>query len=91
MARIISLYVKGGFADAGFYYRFHQYFRVMDVQVRHHKMYDDWTYTHFLPTYNKPLVILLWLWVYSASRVFVQLLWDYFSPPSIIVISRRLV
>ena len=38
---LVSLYVKGGNVDAGYYYRFHQYFRELDVKVRHNKMYDE--------------------------------------------------
>lgn len=89
--KTISLYVKGGTADAGYYYRFHQYFRELPVHVYHHKMYDDWTYSHFLPTRGKPNVILAWLWIYNLVRVFFQLLHDCVCNPSVLVISRRLV
>lgn len=80
---LVSLYVKGGNVDAGYYYRFHQYFRELDVKVRHNKMYDDWTYKHFLPTIGKPLIVLALLWGYNITRVFFQLLKDIITPPSL--------
>jgi glycosyltransferase involved in cell wall biosynthesis len=91
MRKIVSLYVKGGDIDAGFYYRYKQYFREMDIDVRVHKMYSDWVYRNLLPVSTKPLIIQVLLWVYSAGRVYAQLISDFFCTPNTVVVSRRLV
>lgn len=91
MRKIVSLYVKGGDMDAGYYYRYHQYFRKMEINVRLHKMYSDWIYLHLLPASTKPFVIQVMLWGYSAGRVLTQLICDLISPPQTLIISRRLV
>lgn len=89
--KLISLYVKGGNHDAGYYYRFHQYYRELKVEVKLHKMYSDWVYKKLLPASTKPFVVQGLLWIYSSIRVFLQLLEDFILPPDTLVISRRLV
>ena len=91
MKKTISLYVKGGEHDAGYYYRFHQYFREMDVEVRLHKMYSDKIYHQYLPVGGRPLWVKVWLWIYSTARVTSQLLSDCLKTPDMLIISRRLI
>ena len=87
----VSLYVKGGDTDAGYYYRFHQFFRVIDVDCRVNKMYSDYAYHRFLPIGSRPLWLKGLLWVYITLRVLFQLLRDCLDRPEYIIISRRLV
>lgn len=91
MKKLVSLYVKGGDYDAGYYYRFHQYFRELSVLVRKHQMYSDYVYSKYIPTYNRPAYIKALLWIYQVIRVFIQLVKDCFKRPEVLVISRRLV
>lgn len=91
MKKLVSLYVKGGDNDAGYYYRFHQYFRELSVLVRKHQMYSDRVYKKYLPASKNPLFIIGLLWLYSTIRVFVQLVYDNLNKPDFVIVSRRLV
>lgn len=87
----ISVYSQGGLTSAGLYYRFYQYLRELDVDVRYNKQIPDKIYKKCMPLAFKPLFIQIGIAILVVFRVSIQLIRDVYNSPRFLIISRTFI
>lgn len=89
--RRVSVYLKAGERAATSYYRFYQYFRQIDAEVRYNLMIPDSKWNVFFPIASQPK----WKQVYIFFIIYFRVLWnlivDVVKKPDIVVISRCII
>ena len=87
----VSVYIKAGERAATSYYRFYQYFRQIDADVKFNLMIPNSKWNVFFPIVNQPK----WKQVYIFFFIYFRVLWnlavDLVRKPDIIVISRCII
>lgn len=87
----ISVYLKAGERAATSYYRFYQYFRQIDADVKFNLMIPDGRWNAFFPIASQPK----WKQVYIFFFIYFRVLWnlavDVIRKPEVVVISRCII
>lgn len=91
MSKKVSVYLKAGENAAVTYYRFSQYFREMNVDIKYNLMIPDNKANSFLPISKQPLWKKVYIFFYIYFRTLKHLIGDYRDVPDVLVISRRII
>ena len=87
----VSVYLKAGERAATSYYRFYQYFRRIDADVKFNLMIPDSKWNAFFPIASQPK----WKQVYIFFFIYFRVLWnlavDVIRRPDVVVISRCII
>lgn len=87
----ISVYLKAGDRAATSYYRFYQYFRKVDADIKYHLMIPDSKWNSFFPIAQQPKWKQVYIFFLIYFRVLGNLLTDIVKNPDCVVVSRCII
>lgn len=87
----VSVYLKAGERAATSYYRFYQYFKNLDADVKYNLMIPDNRWNDFFPIARQPKWKQVYIFFYIYLRVLGNLLSDAIKKTDCLIISRCII